>query len=106
MRVQTVQEELNISPPTGKYKLRITFNSVVRQALQGMLRTKSLDENGKAIKMVSTHFEPDKAREAFPCFDEPELRVKYVTPSTHLTCTDPAGRAGRVEQGKYTVHCI
>eukprot|EP00116_Pleurobrachia_bachei_P016261 sb/3476523/ len=43
-----------------------------------MLRTKSIDENGKTIKMVSTHFEPDKAREAFPCFDEPELRVKYV----------------------------
>ena len=64
--------------PTGHYKIKVQFNGKVREALQGMIKSGYVDGKGHKHAQVTTHFEPDKAREAFPCFDEPSFRVRFL----------------------------
>jgi len=56
----------------NEFLLTITFSSILESdKMNGYYRSSYLDENGKTKWLAVTDFEPDSARRAFPCFDEP-----------------------------------
>lgn len=66
------------------YDLFISFESKLTFDLgHGIYLSYYKDGNGKQRLMVSTDFEPTSARNAFPCFDEPELKATFKTIILH-----------------------
>ncbi|XP_066255526.1 aminopeptidase A-like isoform X1 [Euwallacea similis] len=60
----------------GNYSLAIKFRGVLGKALGGFY--KSTYKNGNKTRTIATSkFEPTYARQAFPCFDEPNMKAKY-----------------------------
>lgn len=79
----------------GNYVIKISFSNKILDHLQGVYRTGYIDREGVKHYQVSTHFEPDKAREGFPCFDEPSFRIRikvFVTHPVNYKCNS----AGKV----------
>jgi len=69
MATLTVAEPLAIGPANIHIKFRGTLNNNLRGLYLGTV-------NGK--KFASTQMEATDAREAFPCFDEPELKATFA----------------------------
>lgn len=67
----------------GDYKLSIDFINDFNTNAVGLYRAVE-NENG----YLFTQFEEDDAREAFPCFDEPEFKIPFsmtlIVPDIHL----------------------
>ncbi|KAB0796999.1 hypothetical protein PPYR_11060 [Photinus pyralis] len=62
-----------------RYKLVIEkFVGNLQHEKSGFFLAKYNDEYGKERNLSLTHFEPNGARTAFPCFDEPGLRAKFI----------------------------
>ncbi|CAH1127177.1 unnamed protein product [Ceutorhynchus assimilis] len=57
--------------------LSIEFNGDMKNRIVG-LYTSSYTNQGKVTTMVTSKFEPTYARQAFPCFDEPNMKAKYI----------------------------
>ena len=51
--------------------------------LEGFYYSEYVDKEGQRRRIASTHFEPTYARRAFPCFDEPHLKAKFLMTITH-----------------------
>ncbi|KAK0167885.1 hypothetical protein PV327_001740 [Microctonus hyperodae] len=49
----------------------------------GLYRTSYVTENGDKKFQVSTHLEPIAARQVFPCWDEPALKVNFIISIEH-----------------------
>jgi len=79
--VDTDYEFLRIYPEQvlepGIYRLIVDFNGTVSNKLWGFYRSSWVDEDGEEQRMATTYFSPDKARNAYPCFDEPRLKARF-----------------------------
>ncbi|XP_055842418.1 uncharacterized protein LOC129909357 [Episyrphus balteatus] len=66
------------------YRLEIVYNGNIQEEFYGLYKTSYLDEfYNQSIPLAVTQFESNSARLAFPCFDEPSFRAKFVITITH-----------------------
>ena len=74
-------ERLSIHPAQhlqpGAYSLDITFTNTFDEKATGLYRLKSGDD-----WYAFTQFEANEARQAFPCFDEPEFKIPWTVTLT------------------------
>ena len=61
----------------GGYKLYLEFNSEITNDLKGFYRSKFLTKEEEEKWIATTQFEPTSARNAFPCWDEPEYKAVF-----------------------------
>lgn len=67
--------EKYISPGTGH--LSISFTGIINKKLNGFYRIKSKTNDGMEKHGAVTHFEATGAREAFVCFDNPDMKSTF-----------------------------
>ncbi|XP_018565925.1 glutamyl aminopeptidase isoform X2 [Anoplophora glabripennis] len=60
------------------YHLFIGFEGGLKDRLTGFYRSEYGRSGGAARQIATSKFEPTYARQAFPCFDEPNLKAKYI----------------------------
>lgn len=63
----------------GKWQLIIDFAGILNDKLHGFYRSKYTDDDGVEHIIASTQMEPNDARRAFPCFDEPSFKASFAT---------------------------
>ncbi len=61
----------------GTYKLYMEFKSEITNDLKGFYRSKFLTKEEEEKWIATTQFEPTSARNAFPCWDEPEYKAVF-----------------------------
>lgn len=76
----SVLEPLNIG---SRYNLEIKYQGTLRDDYLGFYRTSYLNDSGDAIWLATTQFQAAVARHAFPCFDEPGIKVNTTIRITH-----------------------
>ena len=73
--------------PIGEGKIDIAFTGILNDKLRGFYRSQYIDPEGNTQYLATTQFEATDARQAFPCWDEPECKATFsvtlVVPS-HL----------------------
>ncbi|XP_017792513.1 PREDICTED: uncharacterized protein LOC108574433 [Habropoda laboriosa] len=58
--------------------LDIEFTGTLNDRLEGFYRSYYVNAEGNVRWLATTQFEPNYARQAFPCFDEPSFKSKFV----------------------------
>lgn len=61
----------------GAWKLHAGFSGILNDKLKGFYRSFWTDEHGDKHAIACTQFEATDARQAFPCFDEPEFKATF-----------------------------
>ena len=61
----------------GSYILHIKFKSDITDDLKGFYKSKYLTKENEEKWIATTQFEPTSARNAFPCWDEPEYKAVF-----------------------------
>eukprot|EP00088_Acartia_fossae_P062121 TRINITY_DN7480_c0_g1_i2.p1 TRINITY_DN7480_c0_g1~~TRINITY_DN7480_c0_g1_i2.p1 ORF type:complete len:963 (-),score=180.19 TRINITY_DN7480_c0_g1_i2:184-3072(-) len=69
--------------PGRTYSIRLKFEYSLEPGLEGFYLSHYKDAQGNLRSLATTHFEPTSARRAFPCFDEPQLKAKFLVTITH-----------------------
>ncbi|XP_016951841.1 thyrotropin-releasing hormone-degrading ectoenzyme isoform X3 [Drosophila biarmipes] len=66
------------------YSLKISYTSVLRNDNNGFYGSSYVDQNTTLAQwLAATQFEPNHAREAFPCFDDPIFRTPFEINLAH-----------------------
>ncbi|XP_017074500.1 aminopeptidase Ey [Drosophila eugracilis] len=66
------------------YALNVSFSSVLRTDHTGFYSSTYVDRNTTLAQwLAATNFEPNHAREAFPCFDDPIFRTPFTINLAH-----------------------
>ncbi len=69
--------ELKLGKPvSGGIRIEIEFTGIHNDKLYGFYRSKYEGSGGSGY-LLTTQFEPANARNAFPCFDEPEFKAVF-----------------------------
>ncbi len=63
----------------GKWKLHVDFRGILNDKLHGFYRSTYKGADGVEHVIASTQMEPNDARRAFPCFDEPSFKATFAT---------------------------
>ncbi|MEP7027768.1 MAG: M1 family aminopeptidase [Candidatus Eisenbacteria bacterium] len=98
--LQTLTAPRTLRP--GAYRLALTFTNDFNTQATSLYR---LQAGGDWYAF--TQFEADDAREAFPCFDEPEFKIPWnmtvVAPQAHVVIGNTPILSESVEAGRKTV---
>jgi len=61
----------------GRAVLNIKFKGMISESMRGFYQSRYVLPDGTKKVMATTQFEPNDARRAFPCFDEPDLKAEF-----------------------------
>ena len=67
-----------------EYILTIDYSGELNDQKVGFYRSRYLKKDGTVKYIATTHFEPTRARLAFPCWDEPAYKAEFTISITHL----------------------
>ena len=105
--LERISFSANENITVGKYSLQLEFNSTITNDLKGFYKSQFLDLNDNVKWIATTQFEPTSARNAFPCWDEPEYKAvfsialtsdeKYLRISNEKVLSENKLKDGRVE---------
>ncbi|KXL46228.1 hypothetical protein M433DRAFT_223684 [Acidomyces richmondensis BFW] len=89
-KAQTVSVQLNDPLRVGERATLIhKFSGKLTRDLAGFYISTFTDKDGSKHDLAVTQFEPEDARKAFPCFDDPALKATFdvsLVAEEHLTC--------------------
>ncbi len=74
---QTISFLFNEKIRKGKAVLSIKFKGMISESMRGFYQSRYSLKDGIKKVMATTQFEPNDARRAFPCFDEPDFKAKF-----------------------------
>ncbi|XP_074038935.1 uncharacterized protein [Leptinotarsa decemlineata] len=70
--------------PSVNYFLVIKYTGQIDiRTMKGFYRSSFNNENGSIEYLLTTQFQPTHARKAFPCFDEPQFKARFVISITY-----------------------
>ena len=61
----------------GPWQLHLSFSGELSDRLHGFYRSRYVDESGEEKYLATTQFESTHARQAIPCWDEPDLKATF-----------------------------
>ncbi|XP_055526032.1 aminopeptidase A isoform X2 [Wyeomyia smithii] len=68
----------------GEYRLSMNFSGSLANRIVGFYSSSYRDKSTNTTRKIATSkFEPTFARQAFPCFDEPQLKATYTISLVH-----------------------
>ncbi|XP_044726491.1 glutamyl aminopeptidase-like [Chrysoperla carnea] len=70
--------ELNQEMLEGEqYEVIMDYDGIMKNKINGFYWSEYVSEKGEKRSIATSKFEPTYARQAFPCFDEPNMKAKY-----------------------------
>nr|CAD7442360.1 unnamed protein product [Timema bartmani] len=60
-----------------EYEINIKYKGYLRDDMQGLFKSSYTTSDGETRWLAATHFQPCRARRAFPSFDEPALKATF-----------------------------
>ncbi|XP_014472138.1 PREDICTED: uncharacterized protein LOC106743116 [Dinoponera quadriceps] len=91
VKVKDVSSKFVLNPITQQLKIylnefvnvetlivNIEYEGTLNDNMQGFYRSSYKDKDGVLRWLATTQFEPAHARQAFPCFDEPAFKSKFI----------------------------